>query len=84
MRADHLHFVAGQPNPDNLGVVTLDPNNPDSPSWQKLQLAALATGAFPMGLAPRILSRPSTDYDSLQWDKKGREAEAKLVEGVCW
>jgi predicted acylesterase/phospholipase RssA len=68
MRADHLHFVVGQPNPDNLGVVTLDPNNPGSPCWQKLQQAALATGAFPMGLAPRILSRPSTDYDSLLWD----------------
>lgn len=68
MRADHLHFVAGQPNPDNLGVVTLDPNNPGRPCWQKLQQAALATGAFPMGLAPRILSCPSTDYDSLLWD----------------
>lgn len=68
MNADHLHFVAGQPNPANQGVVTLDPNNPDSPCWQKLQQAALATGAFPMGLAPRILSRPATDYDSLQWD----------------
>lgn len=46
------------------GYVVLDGmNDSTKPEWKGLARAALATGAFPLALAPRPLERWSTDYD---------------------
>jgi hypothetical protein len=62
---DDMRFAisfAGQPLP---GALSLDPATCPDANWEKLVTAALASGAFPIGLRPRVLSRPPTDYDSL-------------------
>jgi predicted acylesterase/phospholipase RssA len=68
MHADNLHFVSGKRDPGIQGAQWLDSTNQESPAWRNLMTAALATGAFPMGLAPRILSRPASDYDKIVWE----------------
>ena len=45
-------------------LVPLPPvNDADDPGWQSLAVTALASGAFPLALAARSLSRPGSDYD---------------------
>lgn len=65
LHADHMHFVWSR-EPADEGL-WLNPNDPDHPNWQLLAEAALATGAFPGGLAPRHLQRPSSDYTERAW-----------------
>jgi len=38
-------------------------NRADDPGWDRLGRAGLATIAFPVALAQRVLERPSTDYE---------------------
>ena len=38
-------------------------NSAEDPGWQALAATALASGAFPLALASRFLSRPGSDYD---------------------
>ncbi len=69
--ADSMYFVRSttDPAPDE-GALRLDPAKlGKTPSWGVLQNTALATGAFPIGLAPRALNRPVSDYlsRSRQW-----------------
>ncbi len=45
----------------------LSTRDPEHPNWQRLKQAALATGAFPGGLAPRLLGRRSADYGVRAW-----------------
>lgn len=54
------------PTPISAGV-PLDPTDLQHPNWRLLREAALATGAFPIGLAPRLLSQNSAAYDARQW-----------------
>ena len=65
--ADHMHFVLSDRQPAAGDALWLDPNDPDRASWQTLKKAALATGAFPGGLAPRLLSRSSSTYQERTW-----------------
>lgn len=65
--ADHLHFVRSAADPGAAGARWLDPADPQHENWRALREAALASGAFPVGLAPRLLSRPAADYDALRW-----------------
>ena len=65
LHADNLYFISGDSDPKIQGGLWLDSTNPNNCGWEKLAQAALATGAFPVGLTPRILSRPSTDYESI-------------------
>ena len=49
-------------------AVVLDPNDVSpAGSWETMLKAALASSAFPLGLAPRLLSRRATDYANRQW-----------------
>ncbi|KMO36280.1 hypothetical protein VQ02_15950 [Methylobacterium variabile] len=48
----------------------LDVTRTDEPAWDFFRVAALATGAFPVGLAPRDVSRPGADL--LEWSTVGR------------
>lgn len=47
-------------------------------AWPFLQEAAKATGAFPLFLAPRTLTRPLSDYDPPQWFPVGAKAPVPL------
>jgi hypothetical protein len=67
MHADHMHFVVGTDEPEG-DAMRLDPGNLDSPGWQDLKQAALATGAFPVGLPPRQLRRRVGDYAVRKWE----------------
>lgn len=75
--ADQRHFTltwpnegADAPNPGAVDIcpVPLDATRvgPDG-AWQALMDSALASGAFPIGLAPRVLTRKATDYDERLW-----------------
>lgn len=46
----------------------LDLAKADAPGWNTLQRAAMATGAFPIFLAPRILERRLSDYTPPIWE----------------
>jgi len=47
-----------------------------------LRQYALATGAFPGGLAPRVLSRERSDYDEREWKVPVRPEERASTQ--CW
>jgi Patatin-like phospholipase len=59
--ADHVHFaVSSQGAQSDPCALSLDwqkdPKGPCAGAWEVLKSAALASGAFPLGLAPRLLS----------------------------
>lgn len=67
--ADRLRFETTQP-----GGITSSPlakplplGEPQAGAWELLQNAAKATGAFPLFLAPRQLSRDLIDYAEPNW-----------------
>jgi hypothetical protein len=73
MHADHMHFILSrqEPRPEE-GAFWLEPYNFANPdTWGVLQTAALATGAFPVGLAPRVLKRLPSQYKYRKWGMPG-------------
>jgi hypothetical protein len=63
---DDLRFLVGPAPttlPDHQGFEILDLSNPNSEVLGRFGAAALATGAFPIGLAARAQTRPFADYD---------------------
>lgn len=91
LHKDHLHFILGRDRPsfdsgDPLddGWTWLNPRAGDSADWDTFRLAGLATGAFPLGLAHRVLKRPVDDYARRPWDvvKDVRESEGLVIENV--
>ena len=67
MHRDHIGFMVPvfknvSTAPPDLVPLTI-PNTSKDPSWQMLAVASLATGAFPLVLGSRHLSRPRSDYD---------------------
>jgi Patatin-like phospholipase len=52
---DRIHFALGKSAVATDGVIPLQPRQFDSPGWKMLEDAAIATGAFPVGLAPQEL-----------------------------
>jgi predicted acylesterase/phospholipase RssA len=70
--ADVLQFetvAKGNDKPtDKLAKpLPLDSASAGNSDWQLLQQAALATGAVPVALAPRVLQRDLNDYINKQW-----------------
>lgn len=65
--ADFMHFVMGRENPGIEEAEWLNPDNKDHKNWELLKTAALATGAFPGGLAPRHIQRKIGNYDFREW-----------------
>ena len=68
MHRDHMGFSVpvfddpnGAPAPDLVPLSRS--NSAEDPGWQVLAATALASGAFPLALASRFLSRPGSDYD---------------------
>ena len=60
--ADHMRFSVSRLNRSIPGARLLDPASKPGDNWPGLALAALATGAFPIGLKPRRLERPHADF----------------------
>jgi hypothetical protein len=76
MHADHMHFVVSRNRPADGGAFWLNPDTFESPeTWGVLKDAALATGAFPVGLAPQLLRRSPAQYASRQWAMPGPHEE---------
>ncbi|MFB6232557.1 MAG: hypothetical protein ABEL04_15530, partial [Salinibacter sp.] len=64
---DYKEFTLGRAAPDGESARWLDPSDPGAEGWDVLRQYALATGAFPGGLAPRVLTRPRDDYLDRRW-----------------
>jgi predicted acylesterase/phospholipase RssA len=73
--ADYLQFDIVKTEVGNKKVtiptsVLLHPERHDEKekaAWKKLAQAAVASGAFPLALAPRIVRRDAADYNEWQW-----------------
>ena len=60
---DCLDFKMGrQPTLDSDDTYTLDIDNQLDGNWDLFKTAVLATGAFPVGLLPRLIRRKTSDY----------------------
>jgi hypothetical protein len=79
---DYLDFTVGvAPNPSNESHA-LDIQSTTGLGWDLFRTAALATGAFPGGLAPRIIDRSAADYQY----QKGvgyDDAATQCFAGIC-
>lgn len=60
--ADLLDFKIGVAPSQEPGVYALDVSNTDTAEWELFRTAAKATGAFPIGLSPRLISRDASQY----------------------
>ncbi|MGA3028643.1 MAG: hypothetical protein ABSF98_28185 [Bryobacteraceae bacterium] len=66
--ADQIRFaVSGQVSPGTATAIGLNCSDPHDPEWPTLRLAAMATGAFPLMLASRVISRSRDDYANRPW-----------------
>lgn len=59
---DHMRFAVSWDGRDVPCARRLAPQDAPGGAWPQLVLAALASGAFPIGLAPRLLQRPCSDF----------------------
>lgn len=67
--ADFMHFTIGQNQSSVNGAIALNPDKSDIKNWQLLIDSALASSAFPVGLAPRQLERSSiNEYNNRLWE----------------
>lgn len=67
MHGDYMRFAVGDAGGLEHEVRRLPPGQFDDPAWKTLAAAALATGAFPVGLAPRKLARLAAEYADRTW-----------------
>ena len=83
---DFFHFLLGDEAPNSKETEWLNPKDDGHPNWDLLKNVALATGAFPGGLAPRKLKRPFSHYDLRSWpvplrpDSENPSAPNKCIE----
>ncbi len=61
--ADHVAFGVSRTGTALRAAQLLDPGDMTAEGWKKLAQAALATGAFPIGLRSRVLGRRFADFD---------------------
>ena len=75
LHADWVEFKWSKTaSPPQAGAGPLAPG-PDAGEWQKLGNAALASGAFPVGLSARALKRDFIDYEQRKWFDRGGNSE---------
>lgn len=67
LRSDYIRFQLSSKKNIRAGIRKLDPGNYNDPAWRDLAEASLASGAFPIGLAPKILSRSKKEYAKRKW-----------------
>ncbi len=61
--ADHMRFAVTRSGQTIPAARQLDPAAAPDGEWPVLAQSALASGAFPIGLRSRVLSRPYGDFD---------------------
>ena len=68
LHADHIGFCFRSPRKEEevVGMLSLTPGETEG-NWQMLGNAALASSAFPFGLAARPLKRDFSDYEGREW-----------------
>lgn len=59
---DDMRFAVTWDAENPAGFLPLDPSACPGGNWPTLARAALATGAFPIGLSPQVLTRSGNDY----------------------
>jgi len=59
---DYFHFALSQPEDNDIEL------NSNREAWNRLKQVSIATGAFPVGLPPAWLERPSSVYDNHEYD----------------
>ena len=59
---DYFDFTVGVRPAAPPESCALDVANPQQPEWELYRTSALATGAFPVGLAPRLITRTNTKF----------------------
>ena len=79
MHGDHLHFALGRSPGLRPEIRPLPPGRYEDPQWGALSQSALATGAFPVGLAPREISRKMKEYADREWPIPGPVEEGGRV-----
>jgi len=89
IHADYMHFVVSKQQKWPKGAYYLDPFNFSGTYWEWLRNAALGSGAFPIGLAPRLVSRRPEDYGERLWaipkeKVEGGEVADYLEIHPCW
>jgi hypothetical protein len=67
MHGDYMRFAVGDAGGLAHEVRRLPSGQFDDPAWKILATPALASGAFPVGLAPRNLARLATEYADRTW-----------------
>lgn len=67
--ADQIRFaLTGVAGANTSSVYALNYTDPNDPNWRMLRTAAMATGAFPVMLAARVLERTQADYENRLWE----------------
>jgi hypothetical protein len=61
--ADHLAFAVSRNQAALPAALPLDPGDMTAEGWKRLAQAALATGAFPIGLRSRVMAHRFADFD---------------------
>ncbi len=81
--ADYVHFLVSEGGtataPSALSLDWAKRTRIDN--WRRLETAALATGAFPVGLSPRALNLERTLYDHRAWSVPAQGTPAG--DGAC-
>lgn len=77
--ADLLDFKIGiDPKPEP-GVYALDIRNTKTPDWDLFRTTAKATGAFPIGLSPRLITRDASQYPYISRARFGDSVDPPIV-----
>jgi predicted acylesterase/phospholipase RssA len=83
---DHMRFAVGTGGAAPAGEWLLTPTEAPAGKWPVLVQAALASGAFPVGLAPRRLTNERAAYAARHgraplWKEDGKPVEFLCVDG---
>ena len=84
--ADWLRFETVLPGARPLAMTAkpLPLQHPTDGAWPLLQEAAKATGAFPIFLKPRKITRDIADYERPLWESINPEADHGPLVKPCW
>jgi hypothetical protein len=75
--ADQIRFAIGpSAGASTPTTIALNYSNSADPNWDVLRTAAMATGAFPVMLAARILTRTRADYENRLWEISNEQPTA--------
>jgi hypothetical protein len=72
--ADQIRFsIAATGAVSTPTTIALNYSTAAAPNWEVLRTSAMATGAFPIMLASRVIERTRVDYESRSWEVSDSE-----------